>query len=336
MRLRGAFCALVLVVAGSFGAERTPPLSYSEIMGMKLYDGDFSSVWVWDVTPGTPAAQAGILPKDVIIEIDGKPVSNARACGSGISDVVYLRGNSTILTIEREGRRTSATLQPPMVYGRGFEPPPPVPFPPAYKDYQILPGSVSPGNRYVFIYPKRARLYELKKYGLFLASLAPFRILSRLPLGTSNLAGNARCYYAATWAKDASAAVFIAGSKWGPEKVSVVQLRHGKVTQQTELTAAVHKQVLADFKKSHAKRYNDYYDFIFDSEERQTVVDGETLAERGWDLGDAGHVIIDCNCTTDPKQPAPHRWAVRFRGLWDIQSGRFFKKDFTRIPPGRS
>ena len=59
--------------------------------------------------------------------------------------------------------------------------------------------------------------------------------------------------------------------------------------------------MLPDFKKLRAERYNEYYDFIFDSEDKQTVVDNETLAERGWDLDDRGHVMIDCTCTTDPK-----------------------------------
>jgi len=336
VRLRVVFCSLVLVVSNSFALEQTPAVAV-EIRGMNLSDGDPVGARVIGVIPGSPAAHAGILADDVITEVESKPVGDADECSRAIFWGAAAKGNnSVILTIERERRLMSVTLSPPMAYDYDFEPPPPVPFPPAYQDYQILPGTISPNNRCAFIYPKRTRLYDLKKCDLFFASIEPFRILSRLPLGTSNLAGNVRCYYAATWSKDASTAVFIAGSRWGPEKVSVLQLHRGHVAQQTELTAVVRKQVLADFRKSHAERYNDHYNFVFDSEDRQTAIDGDTIAERGWDLDDAGHVIIDCTCTTDPKLLDPHRWAVRFKGLWDIHSGRFLQREFARIPRRQS
>lgn len=218
-------------------------------------------------------------------------------------------------------------------YDSGFEPKPRVPFPAAYKDYQILPGTVSPDQRYAFIYPKRSRLDEVRKCGLFLAALKPFAVLSQMPLGGSPLEGNGHGYYAANWAKDSSAAVFIAGRKWGPDKVWVLQLRDGKVARRSDLTAAVRKQVLPDFKKSRAERYNEYCDFIFASEDRWTRVDSGTLAERGWNLDERGHVMIDCTCTTDPNDLVPHHWTVRFKGTWDISIGTFIQKKFTRIPP---
>lgn len=218
-------------------------------------------------------------------------------------------------------------------YESGLEPKPPIPFPAAYKDYQILPGTVSPDQRCAFIYPKRSRLYEIPKYGLFLVALEPFAVLSQVSLGHSNLAANAHGYYATNWAKDSSTAVFIAGTKWGPERVWVLPLRDGKVAKRMDLTAAVRQQVLADFKKSHARRYNEYYDFVFDSEDRQTVIDSKTIAERGWDLDDRGHLIIDCTCTTDPKELDPRRWAVRFKGTWDIAAGKFIERALTRLPP---
>jgi hypothetical protein len=149
-------------------------------------------------------------------------------------------------------------------YDSGFEPKPPVPFSAAYKDYQILPGTISPDQRYAFVYPKRSRLYEIPKYGLFLAALEPFAVLSQISLGHSNLAANAHGYYVANWAKDSSIAVFIAGGKWGPERVWVLPLHDGKGAKRIDLTAAVRQQVRPDFKKSQAQRYNEYNDFIFD------------------------------------------------------------------------
>jgi hypothetical protein len=209
-------------------------------------------------------------------------------------------------------------------YGSGYEPKPPVPFPAELKDYQILPGTISPDQKFAFIYPKRSRLYELERYSLLLAVLNPFRTLSKIPLGNSNLAQNARCYFAASWSKDSSTTVFVAGSRWGPEKVWVLQLRDGNLAKKTDLTAAVRQQVLPDFRKSHAARYNDYYDFVFDEETERTA---------GWKLDGQGHVLVDTTCTTDPKELDPHGWTVRFKGTWDVADAKFLEKSFSRIPP---
>jgi len=116
----------------------------------------------------------------------------------------------------------------------------------------------------------------------------------------------------------------VAGSRWGPEKVWAVQLRDGNVAKKTDLTAAVRQQVLPDFKKSQAARYNDHYDFVFDEETEDTS---------GWKLDDQAHVIIDTTCTTDPKELDTRRWAVRFKGTWDIAAGKFLEKSLARIPP---
>jgi hypothetical protein len=205
------------------------------------------------------------------------------------------------------------------LYSSNHEPLLPAPLPAAYKDYQVLPGTISPDQQYGLIYPKRSRLYELRHYGLFLAALKPFRVLSQLPLGNSNLAENARCYFESNWAKDSSAVVMIAGSRWGPEKVSVVALGKGRVVERAELTAAVRRMVQPDFQKAHASPYNEYYDFVF-------------TGSYSWDLDQAGHVRIDCECTTDPKNIDPHRWTVHFIGSWDIGRSRLQQKKLVRVP----
>ena len=43
--------------------------------------------------------------------------------------------------------------------------------------------------------------------------------------------------------------------------------------------------------------------------------------------------MIECKCTTDPKPFDPHRWMVRFKGIWDIAIERFIEKSITCIPP---
>ena len=221
------------------------------------------------------------------------------------------------------------------LYGSNHEPSPPTPFPTAYKDYQILPGTVSPNQQYALIYPKRSRLYQLHHYGLFLAALRPFRVLSQLPLGNSNLAENARCYFESNWAKDSSAVVMIAGGRWGPERVSVVAIHEGRVVKQSELTAEVRRSVQADFQKSRASRYNDYYDFVLEQgyASKGKLVDvPKDFTQQGWDLDGAGHIHIDCVCTTDPKNIDPHGWSVHLTGVWDISASHFQQKEFVRIP----
>src|SRR4051812_41463150 len=218
----------------------------------------------------------------------------------------------------------SNTVTDEQTYDSGYEPKPSTSFPSEYKDYQILPGTISPDRRYAFLYPKRSVLFEIRKPRLFLVALDPFRILSQVPTGYSLLAGNAHGYYAASWSKGSSTAVFLVGSRWGPEKVWVLQVGDGNLAKRTDLTAEVRQQVIAAFKKSHAARYNHYYDFVFDEET-------ETLA--GWKLDEDGHVAVDTTCTTDPKELDAHRWAVRFKGTWDIAHGKFAQKAVTDISP---
>ena len=209
-------------------------------------------------------------------------------------------------------------------YGSGYEPKPPVPFTSAYKNYQILPGTISPDQSYAFLYPKRSVLFDIHNPRLFLAALDPFRILSRVPTGRTLLTANARGYYAASWSRDSSIAIFVAGSRWGPEKVWVLQLRDGKVASRADLTAEVRQQLLPAYRKSHAKPYNDYYDFVFDEDHEDTA---------SWTLDDADHVVIDTVCTTDPKELDPHGWTAEFKGTWDVSDAKFIQQSIARIPP---
>jgi hypothetical protein len=209
-------------------------------------------------------------------------------------------------------------------YDSGYEPQPPTPFPTEFKDYQILPNTISPNQRVAFIYPKSSRLDELEKYSLLLVVLKPFQTLCEIPRGNRTLEHKARGYYAATWSVDSSTAVFVVGGRWGPEKVWVVALRDDRVANRTELTQVVRQEVLPDYKKSHAGRYNQYYDFVFNEDHDDTS---------SWKLDDSGHVIIDTTCTTDPKKGDPHRWTVRFKGTWNIALGKLIQKSVSRIPP---
>lgn len=67
-------------------------------------------------------------------------------------------------------------------YRADYEPHPPIPFPAAFRDYQILPRSISPDQKYAFIYPKRSLLYEIPHIRLLLVTLQPFHVVSELPI----------------------------------------------------------------------------------------------------------------------------------------------------------
>jgi len=113
-------------------------------------------------------------------------------------------------------------------------PTPPCPFPEQFKDYQILPSSISPDKQYALIYQKRSVLYDLKEYSLYLVHLNPFRILTAIPLRYSNLAGNAHGSYAVNWSKDSLAVVMVEGRKWGADKVFLTTIRNGNVGSITD------------------------------------------------------------------------------------------------------
>ena len=215
-------------------------------------------------------------------------------------------------------------------YDSGFEPNPPSPLPVTYHDYQVLPFSCSPDKKFAFVYPKRSVVYKIKKNRLLLVAFHPFRVLVELPLHDNPLTGSSRSYYAVSWADNSSAVVFIEGSKWGPERALCIPIHSGRVGPLIDLTREVREEVQSDFERSGAPRYNDYYDYIFDSEDRQTIVDSETLAEKGWDPDGSGHIIIDCTCTTEPKGD-PINWTARFQGVWDIRRHRFTTKSVVRL-----
>jgi hypothetical protein len=202
-------------------------------------------------------------------------------------------------------------------YRSGYEPPLPEPFPAAYKDYQILPGTVSPNGKLTLIYPKRSVLRDLDDSGLYLAQLKPFAIIIELPC--VNITWN-HGDYSSEWAKDGTALIFEELSKWGPDRVSLVPVQDGKAGKIVDLAAEVRNKMKPFFTKSHAARFNDDRDYIFDADHPDR-----------WHPGN-GKVEIDCTCTTDPKSLEPKGWTATFEGTWDIVRGRFLDCKVRRLP----
>ena len=194
------------------------------------------------------------------------------------------------------------TLCAAQSYDDGFEPKPPVPFPSAYNEYQILPGSVSPSGQCATIYPRRSVLFSMSEEPrLLLVRLAPFRVLCELPIeGVLAAAGHGS--YDVRWAKDGAAVLFVAGQKWGPGEVFLIAFRDGEPEPPVDLADKVRRLLEPEFKKSKAPPFNGYSDFVFDS----SGVDD-------WAFDEAGHVLIDCSCTSQPKGCDPLgsrlRWA---------------------------
>jgi serine protease Do len=68
------------------------------------------AVVIGNVTPGTPAAQAGLRPKDVIVSIAGRPVAGVGML-QGLIETAPV-GQDLSLTIERAGRRQDVVVRP--------------------------------------------------------------------------------------------------------------------------------------------------------------------------------------------------------------------------------
>jgi S1-C subfamily serine protease len=66
-----------------------------------------SGAYVGRVNPGSPAANAGLAAGDVIVEIDGAPVSNAAGVETALGRI--RQESSVSLVFVRAGERRSAT-----------------------------------------------------------------------------------------------------------------------------------------------------------------------------------------------------------------------------------
>jgi serine protease Do len=81
------------------------------------------AVVIGNVTPGTPAAQAGLRPRDVIVSIAGRPVAGVGML-QGLIETAPI-GRDLSLTIERAGSRQDVVVRPnapPVPLGVGSSP----------------------------------------------------------------------------------------------------------------------------------------------------------------------------------------------------------------------
>lgn len=82
----------------------------------------------------------------------------------------------------------------------------------------------------------------------------------------------------------------------------------------------MHDLLLPDYRKAKAGRYNDYFDFIFESEDNPIC-----------ELDDTRRIHINAFATTDPKGGSDGRvWGARLEATWDIAQAKFTSQKVTR------
>ena len=93
-----------------------------------------------------------------------------------------------------------------------------------------------------------------------------------------------------------------------------MELEDGKVKRTTNLLATIHALLLPEYRKAKAKRYNDYFDFIFETDNKAVPV---------CKLDGVRQVLIDASATTDPKGEDKKSWNGHVLATWNISQAKF-------------
>lgn len=89
---------------------------YLGISNVPISEGEFAAnnfdykggVLITDIGPGTPADDAGLMVEDVILEVDGEPITTERGLAAILLD--YQPGDEVTLTVLRNGREVKLQL----------------------------------------------------------------------------------------------------------------------------------------------------------------------------------------------------------------------------------
>ena len=196
-----------------------------------------------------------------------------------------------------------------------------------YTDYLIASNTLSPDKKFAVIYPKTELCPDEPKKGSedrckdYLVALQPFRVLTVLDTKWPEFEHKNRGGMSATWLKDGSAVLVTLDSRWGPGDIFLYEIHDGKVSRSTNLLKKVHDLLEPDYKKARLGRYNDYFDFVFESEDEVPVCE----------FADSTHLRIRGTATTDPKQiPGEKAWDGTVEATWDIPSANFTLQKVTR------
>ena len=192
--------------------------------------------------------------------------------------------------------------------------------PPKYaKDYLIAASTLSPDRKFAVIYPTKDP-EESPGGANYVVALKPFAILTKLETKRPYFKNESHGGLDANWSDDNSVAMVTLGSKWGPGDLFLIELKDGKLKRVTNLLAKAHDLLLPDYQDAKAGRYNDYYDFIFETEDAPD-----------FQLDGSKAVRINARATTDPKGASDGPvWDGRLEAVWDIPQAKFTSQKVTR------
>ncbi|HJX97363.1 MAG TPA: hypothetical protein VJ281_00675 [Chthoniobacterales bacterium] len=188
--------------------------------------------------------------------------------------------------------------------------------PPKYaKDYLVAQKTLSPDKKFAVIYPTSDE-EDVPGAANYLVSLKPFAILTKLQTKRPYFKNESNSQLTAEWSDDGSVALVTLDAKWGPGDVFLLEVKDGKLARSTNILAKAHDLLLPEFRKSKAGRYNDYYDFIFETEESS-----------GFELDGSKAVRVNASATTDPKGSDEGKvWDGHVQAVWDIPQGKFISQ----------
>jgi hypothetical protein len=200
--------------------------------------------------------------------------------------------------------------------------------PKEYADYLVASKTLSPDKKFAVIYPKTELCPDEPKKGSedrckdYLVALQPFQVLTVLDTKYPEFEHKNRGGMSATWLKDGSAVLVALDGRWGPGDFFLYEIRDGKLSRSTNLLKKVHDLLVPDFKKARVGRYNDNFDFVFETGEDQAPV---------CEFADSTHVRIRATATTEPKGIAGEKaWDGVVKATWDIPSAKFTSQKVTR------
>jgi hypothetical protein len=199
--------------------------------------------------------------------------------------------------------------------------------PKEYADYLIASSTLSPDKKFGVIYPKTELCPDQPKKGSadrckdYLVALQPFQVLTLLETKWPEFEHKNHGGMSASWLKDGSAVLVTLDDKWGPGDIFLYEIRESKLSRSTNLLKKVHDLLVPDYKKALPGRYNDYFDFVFESED-----DVPVCAFAG-----STQVRIRGTATTDPKDiPGEKAWDGVVEATWDIPKATFTSQKVTR------
>jgi len=157
----------------------------------------------------------------------------------------------------------------------------------------------------------------------YLVQLKPFKILATLETKWPHFENKNHGGISGHWSKDGAALLMTLESKWGPGDIFLYEFKDGQLVRSTNLLRKMHELLEPDFRRAKSGHYNDYFDFIFESEETPMVeFKGSTLR-------------IRARATTDPKQIAGEKaWDGRLEAVWDISQAKFTSQKVERLFAG--